>query len=193
MTCGEGGGVFVDIAESTCGGYAAGMARRFRFSLRTLLGLLTGVALCLGFVARMIESAREQRDAVEAIEGAGGVVQYDWQPKLVPQRPGTWKVVYEASHWSNLLSRDKGQPGGPKWLRELVGDDCFQEVESVSFVVDVGAGHRVAEARARRAIPELQRLSPLRTLTIDGQVSDELVAELKAALPGCDVRRVACE
>lgn len=169
------------------------MTRRLRFSLRSLLGVITGLALCLSFVTHMIDSAREQRDAVEAIEDAGGVVQYDWAPKLVPQRPGTWQVVYEASHWSNLLSRDQGQPGGPKWLRELVGDDCFQEVESVSFVVDVGAGHRVAEARVRRAIPDLQRLSPLRRLTIDGQVSHELVAELKAALPRCDVRRAACE
>jgi hypothetical protein len=152
-----------------------------------------GLALCLGFVARVIESAREQRNAVHAIEVASGDVQYDWQPKLVPQRPGTWKVRYEASHWSNLLSRDKGQPGGPEWLRHLVGDDYFQEVESVSFVVDGAVDGRVVEARLQRAIPDLQRLSPLRTLMIDGQVSDEFGAELKAALPGCDVRRAACE
>lgn len=152
-----------------------------------------GLALCLGVVARVVDRAREQRDAVHAIEDAGGVVQYDWQPKLVPQSPDTWAVVYEASHWSNFLSRDKGQPGGPKWLRDLVGDDCFQEVESVNFVINPAADGRVADARVRRAIPDLRRLSPLRTLVIDGEVSDKLVAALKAALPGCNVRRAACE
>ena len=50
--------------------------RYLTFSLRTVFILLTGSAVWLGVV---VNRAREQREAVKAIEALGGLVFYDWE------------------------------------------------------------------------------------------------------------------
>lgn len=163
------------------------MRRRFQFSLRTLLVLLTALAIWLGFT---VNRAQVQKKAVRAIEAAGGVVQYDWQPKLKPQSGGTVSVAYQASHWTNVLTPESGQPGGPAWLRRLIGDDYFQEVESVAFVIRSTVVSHYTEEGLRKVIPNLRQLHALKAVTIEGFVSEEMMGELKAALPDCDVCQV---
>ncbi len=80
-----------------------------RFSVRGLIVIVMVIGGWLGWIVR---SARIQRDAVAAIENAGGSVSYDWE-------------------WNN----GKGIPGGtawaPRWLVDLIGVDYFGHVTDV--------------------------------------------------------------
>jgi hypothetical protein len=90
--------------EVVCSGQQ--QRRWFRFSLRTLLILLSIFGIWLGV---RVNRARQQEHAVELIQRAGGEVIYDFG-----------------------LS---GQidPPGPKWLHNLIGDHYFVNVKRVSF------------------------------------------------------------
>ena len=96
--------------------------RWFQFSLRTLFVLLT--VLCV-WLAVTVNRARKQREAVAAIEAVGGMVLYEHQ-------------------------YDDSEPPGPKWLRELVGDEYFVSVDVVFFVeaTDADLEHMEAMKRA---------------------------------------------
>jgi hypothetical protein len=84
--------------------------RRLRLSVRFLMVLVLIVGGSLGW---FIHRATVQRDAVRAIEAAGGTVSYDFQ-----QSP-------------SFLTPSK--PPGPKWLVDRIGIDFFANVTSVSF------------------------------------------------------------
>lgn len=100
---------------------------------------------------------REQREAVRQVERIGGRVIYDWQ------QPGR-------------LNR---KPNGPEWLRRVIGDDYFQTVEGV-----YGLG---SDADAVKAIPYLQQLPALKTITFPyAAYSKGTLDELRAALPSCN-------
>jgi len=85
--------------------------RWLRYSLRTLLVLTTLVAIWLGIKTNR---ARNQRTAVNALRAAGARVLYDFQAIL----PG---------------ERKPKELRGPKWLREFLGDDYFQDVVLVNL------------------------------------------------------------
>src|ERR1700730_874133 len=89
--------------------------RYLHFSLRSLLILVLGIGCLLGWVTR---SARVQREAVAAIEKAGGWTAYEWQ-------------------WRDGDKIPNGKPWAPKWLVDLVGADYFANVTNV---VLTGAG-----------------------------------------------------
>jgi len=82
-----------------------------RFSLRGLLVMVLAIGTVLGWVVR---SARIQRDAVAAIERAGGHVEYD----------------YEYPHG---IGTRNGEPWAPKWLVNLIGLDYFAHVAWVDL------------------------------------------------------------
>ena len=52
---------------------------RFQFSIRSLLVLAVVVAIPCSWLATEMKKAREQREAVEGIWKAGGMVSYDYQ------------------------------------------------------------------------------------------------------------------
>jgi len=83
--------------------------RYLRLSVRGLIVLVLVVGLALGWIVR---SARIQREAVAAIENAGGNVSYDWE-------------------WSNGKNIMGGKPWAPRWLVDLIGVDY---VGHVAFV-----------------------------------------------------------
>ena len=60
--------------------------RYLRFSVRGLIVLVLVIGGWLGWIVR---SARIQRDAVAAIQNAGGVVMYDWEWKNEEGFPGS--------------------------------------------------------------------------------------------------------
>ncbi len=137
--------------------------RHLTFSLRTSFVVLTALAVWLGVV---VNRAREQREAVKAIEELGGIVTYDWQLRiLVVGRP---QVL--------------GRPGGPAWLRGIIGNDFFQTVESVTFPYMPDS----TQADILRTIPHLQRLGGLKNIWVTGSNSQDTADKLMAALPDCE-------
>ena len=143
--------------------------RWLQFSLRTFFLGLTLVAVWLGSVAN---HAHQQRDAVNAIEATGGGVVYQWQLRWAgkPPVPGSFSVpVYT------------GKPNGPAWLRRIIGDDYFQDVELV--VLSARPPH--TEAEMLKTVPRLQRLRGLKQIGFATPVSVTTLNQLKAALPNC--------
>jgi len=124
--------------------------RYLTFSLRTLFVLLTVLAVWLGVV---VNRAREQREAVKAIEALGGFVFYDWQNA----RPAT------------------DEPAGPIWLRRTIGDDCFQEAYAVNL-------SDLTTAHIRKAMPLINRLRNLKEVWFWGG-EEERPNTHRAALP----------
>jgi hypothetical protein len=79
--------------------------RWYQFSLRTLLIVVLIVAIPCALLGRKIERKRRERKAVDAIRKLGGGVDYD-----------------------NLEG-----PDCPDWLRPLLGENFFNEVDWVSW------------------------------------------------------------
>jgi len=98
--------------------------RWLRFSLRTLLLLVTAICIWLGV---QVKSARRQRDAVAVLLNTGAMIHYDYE--VVPRpRPAAAPVglrFTDTAYDQNLL------PRGPAWLREKIGDDYFKRVIAV--------------------------------------------------------------
>jgi internalin A len=96
---------------------------RIRFSLRSLMIFVLLIGGTLGWI---VYSARVQRDAVAAIEAAGGSVWYQWQ-------------------WRNGKPILNGHPPWPEWIVNLVGVDYFGGVVRVSLaqVTEPNHGARI--------------------------------------------------
>jgi hypothetical protein len=111
----------------------AGMkGRRFRFSLRTLLLLLTVLCVWLGV---QVTAARRQKNAVEAILSAGGRVVYDYQVVArppMPAVPGAPQLPAGAVLGDTKVDH-RQLPPGPAWLRKQIGDDYFATVVAAYF------------------------------------------------------------
>jgi Leucine Rich repeat len=144
-------------------------------SVRGLLLLILVIGLWLGFVAN---KAREQREAVAALQEFGGFVHYDWEfkdgPVKVPRGNSIWRPA-----WGKFAPMQK--PWAPVWMRRTFGDDYFQSIAHVSLYVDIKKG--VADSkwvnmgRADNALKKLATQTSVRTLQIGGnQVSDENLA-----------------
>ncbi len=131
--------------------------RRFRFSLRTLLIVFVVFSVGLGWFAFKMRQAEKQRGAVEAIRKAGGVVHYDYQ------QPDEWGFTPER------------EPPAPAWLRELVGEDFFSDVVSVS-----GGGTGFRTDAGDVILDHVKRLPELTTLGLVGKtVTDTGLENLK--------------
>jgi hypothetical protein len=138
--------------------------RWLQFSLRTLLMLMLAFACGFGWLAYKIERAREQREAVKAIEGLGGSVDY-----------GAESGGMVASLW------------------KLLGEDLSANVTGVTFtgaqVTDAGLANLrgltqlkfldLGSTRGTDAgLEHLQGLTQLDWLWLDGtQVTDAGLAD----------------
>jgi hypothetical protein len=109
---------------------------RFQFSILCLLLLFVVVAVPCSWLATEMKAARKQREAVAAIEKAGGKVGYDYEPDpyLVPD----------------------AEPPGPAWLRKLLGNDLFVSVTVASIIARDAIGD--AELEFLEGLPQLQEL-----------------------------------
>src|ERR1700686_4232221 len=119
--------------------------RWFQFSLRSLMIVVTLLAVLCGYVAwlgkKRIERKRKECEAVTAIVRLGGGVGY---------------------HDEKVTS---AKPPGPDWLRNLFGETFFSEVEWVDFSGD----DRLTDAGLvnLRALPQLKSLDLSFTKTTD--------------------------
>ena len=94
--------------------------RWLRFSLRTLLVVMTVLCVWLGF---KVNAARRQKEAVEAILKAGGEIFFDYQLEPPTGQPDKFNFDFD----QNV------SPPGPAWLREQLGEEYFREVYAVRF------------------------------------------------------------
>jgi hypothetical protein len=127
--------------------------RRFlRFSVRGLIVVVLVIGAGLGWIVR---EAHVQRDAVAAIERAGGSVRYHtgWTYSEFPEAQELW---------------------APKWLVDAIGIDYFDQVDSVGFY---GSGHPVC---TDEALVHVGRLPGLLFLSVDGgSVTDTGLTHVK--------------
>jgi hypothetical protein len=87
---------------------------RFQYSLRTLLLVFLGAAVALGWLGVKLRNARMQSKAAADLGRLGGHVVYGYSFRG-PGFPGG------------------GEPSGPVWVRNLLGDDLFHSVVYVDM------------------------------------------------------------
>jgi hypothetical protein len=92
-----------------------------QFRLGTLLLVVTVFCVWLGV---QVNRTNKQRRAIAAIEAARGVIRYDYEYDPAGQR------ISDAV------------PPAPKWLRQLLGDDYFRKVVTVSFATEFYGRHK---------------------------------------------------
>ncbi len=94
--------------------------RRLRLSVRALMVivLITG-----GGIGWLMYRARVQRDAVAAIQRAGGLTYYDWDMRDI-----------NTPDFNLLVANRSRQPKWRKWLIERIGPDYLGTVRSVTLI-----------------------------------------------------------
>jgi hypothetical protein len=143
-----------------------------QFSLRTLLIFTVTIAVGAGWLGKRIEQKRKDRETVEAIVKLGGTVAYDYQTDDL-----------------------RAEPRGPSWLRDVLGENFFSEVDGVwlrnATDVDAGVAHlkgltqlRVLNLWNTKAsdvtLLHLKELPELQELNLDGtNVTDTGLLNLK--------------
>jgi Leucine-rich repeat (LRR) protein len=104
----------------------------------------------------IVRQAHIQRDAVAAIEKAGGSSKYDWE-------------------WRDGNNIPGGEPWAPRWLVDFIGVDCFGHVTVVTFVV-----WHYKPGAPDAAIAEIGRLTQLEHLNLSASpVTDAGLVHLK--------------
>jgi hypothetical protein len=93
-----------------------------RFSLRTLLVVMTVLCVWLGI---KVNAARRQKEVVDAILKAGGTIYFDYQKVPRPGNPRSWDVDLDA------------KPPAPAWLHAIIGDEYFRDVVWVALQKNV--------------------------------------------------------
>ena len=127
--------------------------RWYQFRLRSLFLVMLLSCIGMSWVGVRMERGRRQKEAVEETRTLGGAVVCDYE----------------------LDSAGYGirgaQPTTPRWLRHLLGDDFFTNVDAVSL----------ANTRATNAgLEHLKGLTQLRYLSLDGtKVTDPGVEHLR--------------
>jgi Leucine Rich repeats (2 copies) len=112
---------------------------RFRISVRVMMLIVLVIAVLLGWQAN---KAREQREAVAAVQRYGGWVHYDYEFVNGTLTPGQ-------------------RPWAPRWLRAMLGDEVFQNVKYVSLVYDGSPGKRFDNSNVQACDDLLKKISKL--------------------------------
>ena len=114
--------------------------RRYQFSLRTLLIVVTLFAVACSWFAVKMGQAKRQREAVEVLSKSVDSIFYDYQ-------------CNSSGSLTAAAVVGKASPPGPTWLRQWLGDDFFTNVVSLHL-------HRIADADLEyvRDFPKLKIL-----------------------------------
>ncbi len=152
--------------------------RWYQFSLRSLMIFTAIIAVLFGWLGSKFEQKRRQCAATEAIVKAGGQLSYDYE--RVKGKPGYWQPA---------------EPFGPAWLRAILGDNFFSEVDLIYCISAAENLKEFPRLRSLRlmswgitdeAVESVKTLKELRDLgLIDAKLSDAAVNELHLALPRC--------
>lgn len=134
--------------------------RWFRFSLRTLLLMVTFGAAAFGWLGINLRAAQRQRDAVAAVQKLGGFVGYDYQMDS-----------------AGNLDANAVAPA-PAWLRKIAGDDFFADVTHV-YLCGCGASDETLVQIG--GLPRLESLNVSYTkITDDGLANLAGLMELRS-------------
>jgi hypothetical protein len=170
----------------------AKMLRRFRFSLRSLMVVVTLLSIWMGYY---LDSVRRQRQAVQSIRRLHGRITYD-----------------------DFLEENGIEPRWRRWVRSKLGSEYVEQVDQVFFtgreIEPIGMGHygwpksdicdddlemfRDLPAITELGLPDtritdggvrhLKRLTKLRFLNLTGTgLTPEGVRDLRQALPNCRI------
>ena len=158
--------------------------RRLQFSLGALLLAVAALSVWLAAVSR---EARLQKQAVGRILELGGDVNYDYQ-------------VRADGHYAL-----GGEPNAPKWLRQLVGDDYFENVVYVKCKEVNEADLELIASLPRlrelnfslpsspaRKLELLRRAKNLRSLTVSGPFGDDALRTLANIIQLRSLTVLAC-
>jgi hypothetical protein len=126
-----------------------------RVSIRVMMLMVLVIAVLLGWQAN---KAREQREAVQAVQRYGGWVHYDYEFVNGTLTPGR-------------------SPWAPRWLRKMLGDQFFQNVRQVNLIFDQSSGKRFNNSNVQACDDLLKKISKLpglkELLLTDTQATDE--------------------
>jgi hypothetical protein len=143
----------MESAETTFRHLARRPFRRWlRFSLRTLLILITLLGIWIGV---KVNQARRQKEAVEKLLTLGAEIAYDHQWM------GTW---YDSTMELNV----------PMWAQQLCGKDFFQNVAFVYFQPKRGPGPAITDDD----LVHLAAFPKLKSLIVDRLVTDVGLAHI---------------
>jgi hypothetical protein len=90
-----------------------------RVSLRTLLLGITALCVWLGILGA---AARREQRVVATLHKAGGSIHYDYEMVSGANSPDV-----------RLMVDVNAVPSGPRWLREMIGEEWFTDVAAVTF------------------------------------------------------------
>lgn len=116
------------------------------------------VVLCLGLCLWQVRLARQQREAVAAIQASGNFVRYDWEYV-------GGKLVEDAT------------PGWPGWLRRAIGEEYFQQIVEINLSYGGDPRNRQVETPlgAERLAAILSTYPSLRHLYLPGHLATDRV------------------
>jgi hypothetical protein len=114
------------------------VSRRFQFSAKALLLVITGTSVWLAILS---QHARRQVTAVAQIEALGGIVYYQHQDvsRLRGAQPVAAPLVAAPRY-----DRCREPPASP-WLRNLLGDDFFREVAVIDLRETAASDAEIAQ------------------------------------------------
>jgi hypothetical protein len=130
----------------------------------------------MSWLAVRMERARKQKEAVEAIEEAGGYVHYDYECDYYEQ--------FDSA--SDFLQAKRPKSPWPIWLRPILGDDFLHSVVEVALVPRLLYGFSSLSSYdppiggplvTEGDLDLLQRFPRLRRLSIDHKLLTDSAAQ----------------
>jgi Leucine-rich repeat (LRR) protein len=143
-------------------------SRRFRYSLRTLLVVVTIASAGFGWFGVKFREAKTQRTTVAALGSSGARARYDYEFDA----EGNWILGTVA-------------PPGPRWLRDLMGNDFFDDAVAIDWPRYPFRSAPTDDSLAHLAhLPRLKLLSigfsePFRNNEVNAGVTDAGLVHLR--------------
>jgi len=144
--------------------------RGLRFSLRTLLIVVTVLSAPLGWVGRQLLLVRRERPAIAWVEKMGGKVSFH-------------SIIAKRSWWEKTTD---------KWFGRRVAEVNLSNTQVSDLSPLTGLKYiKVLELQYSQ-VSDLSPLAELKNLKLlrlhNTQVSDEQVQKLRQVLPNCEIR-----